>query len=69
MWTHKCKVYNNVVDIEADRPCYWCGLTQETAEQLSNEHINENIICLDLFSSTLFINSAVFVATALGLSA
>ena len=42
MWTHKCKVYNNVVDIEADRPYYWCGLTQETAEQLSNEHINEN---------------------------
>lgn len=51
MWTHKCKIYGpadgplfggNIVETKDDRPCYWCGLTEETSKQLSNEHINEN---------------------------
>ena len=42
MWTHKCTVYNNVVSIDDDKHCHWCGLSSNNSEQLNNESISEN---------------------------
>ena len=42
MWTHNCKVFRNVVSIDDDKHCHWCGLARDTSEQLDNESITED---------------------------